>query len=98
MIPLPIPIIPPTPTYDSVWITSLNINAYNPQQPVIANVIVCPMSTATQTLNTNLSVNIQIPDVFALAQSNVYIANAMGSIFQYIADQISSGSIVFPTS
>jgi len=97
MIPLLTPITPPSPTFDSVWITSLNINAYNPQQPVTANVIVCPMSTATQTLNTNLSVNVQIPDLFALAASNNYIANTMGSIFAYVSDQIASGSIVFPT-
>ena len=95
MIPIT-PITPAAPTYDALWVTSLNINAYSPTQPVVANVVVTPMSTATQTVNTNLSVNVQIPDVFALAATNVYIANAMGSIFAYIADQIASGSIVFP--
>ena len=97
MITLPTQLIITTPTqsYDSVWIRSININAgNNASGNIFANLLISPYNSTTGAIS-NISTNIQIPDVMNAAATNPYIANAMGSIFEYVQDQIASGSVSF---
>ena len=99
MIQLPTPITPPAPpTFNGVWLTSINISAYDPSQPVTANIVAVPYSSYTNTIQSSLSIGLTIPDVMALAQTDPNVAGVMEYLFAYVQEQVISGSIVFPTS
>jgi hypothetical protein len=84
--------VQPTIVYDGLWIKNIAIQAPSPLLPIRATIVVNPYSSASGSLSP-VSKNIIIQDVFSLAATSSYVANAMGSIFAYVQDQVVSQSL-----
>ena len=83
------------PTYDGIWLTNINIMANNPNNPVQAFIGVAPYNSTLNVIDTSRRQNVIIQDVYALAATNQYAAGVMENLFNYIQDQVNSGSISF---
>ena len=94
MIPLPSPVTVPAQQFDSVWITSMSIQAPSATNPVNAFVTVVPYNSQTKQLGTQAK-NVQIKDVFALAATNTSIAAVLQNMFAYVTAEIAKGTIKF---
>ena len=89
------PIMPPAITYDGIWLRNISIFAPSTGQPVRGVFSVCPYSSASGSLCVSQTKQIVIPDIYALAASNSYIATAMENIYAYVQSCVTSGSISF---
>jgi hypothetical protein len=94
MITLPTTSIQPAVTYDGVWIKQLIIQATSPTEPVRASFTVYPFSSTSGSIG-QVGKSVNIPDVYALAASNAYIADVMKNLFTYVQNQVTNGSIKF---
>lgn len=82
------PISIPSQNADGLWISSLNILAPTTSGKIRVNAVITPMSSASGILYPNLSKNLIIPDVMALASGDSNVAVAMSSIFAVIQKQV----------
>ena len=82
------------PTYDGIWLTNINIMANNPNNTVTANIVVAPFNSSLNVISSERQ-SVWIQDVYALAATNQYAAGVMENLFNYIQDQVNSGSISF---
>ena len=90
------PITPPTPpTYDGIWLPTINISAPSPTQFIRATISVCPFNSTTGLLGLDMAQTLTIPDIMTAAQTDLNIAGAMEYIFKYVQEQITSGSVSF---
>jgi hypothetical protein len=78
---------------DGVWITQLLIRSPSIEQPVSARMQLCPYNSTTNILYTDMTQIVNIPDVYATAETNPLLANAMGAIFAYVQDYVISQSL-----
>jgi hypothetical protein len=95
MIQLPTPITSSMPqSFDSVWLSNVQISAMDPTRPVRATVTIQPWNTQLNVLSQQRK-TVMIPDVYATAASSSYVAAVMSNLFAYVQTQINSGSIAF---
>ena len=80
-------------TINALWVTSVNIQAQNPSQPVQCVVQVAPYDTGSGIVHRELTQVIRIPDVFAAADETPSVGNAIGAIFQAVQDLVVSQSL-----
>ena len=88
-------VIPPVDSQvaDGIWVSSININAPSPTQPVVARIRAIPFNSTSSVMFPSLSKNIFLPDVFAEAAQQPAVAEAMGAIFNAIQVLIVSQSL-----
>jgi hypothetical protein len=84
-------------TYDSVWITNINIMSPSPTREAEAMIMVAPYNTQTQELDRRKMRQIRISDVFAEATGNAAVANAVTNIFAYVQQRVISDDLFPPT-
>jgi len=88
------PIVPPTASYSGIWVNNINITSMSPTRPISAQIRLTPFDPATGVLApSNLSKNINIPDVRALSVSSFLAAEAMGGMLNFIQDYVISQSV-----
>lgn len=80
-------------TYDSIWITSLNITALDTNQPVRCNVMVAPYNSTTGEINRSLQKPLFIQDLYAEAAIDPTIAAALQAIYAAVQNQITKNNI-----
>lgn len=87
-------IVIPQQTADSLWITSIVINAPLPSRPIAASIRVVPMNSTNGTLYGNMAKSINIQDITGASSQYPSIMPAMSGLLQAAQDVI-SGSKLF---
>lgn len=86
-------VVVPQQTLDGIWILNVIINAPSVTGKVNAQITVAPFSSQTGTIAMDKKKTIFVDDVFKVAASSSYVADAMEGIYGYVQEQVVSKSL-----